>query len=466
MTYDRIDHDIVHITNDNRSLLGVNTRVPNKTALAKRLSACARAGAYWVGDARLERWNDIMLREFEGELYLVGPWCRCRSVRSVLQWSASSPSSPAPAILSSLLAASATFEDHDDLRLAHTGATVIREDGAVLVFGAELAAAIAECCAPEAATEVLYPYRHWSAERHAAQNHLLAAIVYHVLTGRPPFTPNQDRDSTTRAAPVHATAPRIVPAVAEALDRALARPEEGLAALRAAVADGVFDHPDGATLDARVAAARRISERAARTGNLQRFLRRRRTALVLGLAALAIVGSGVAGVIRARNAVPPTAGLDARQTARWFFQAWQSLDVGAVGEVLARRVARDVVRQMSNVFVLDRVQVAQAGRSNILPAEQWEERGRPTDALPYGPVAVRLERTQSTPPLVAFTVTFDLWLPGPGEDERGAIARRFPSRATMALAPNEHGFEVVQFDYRSLEAAETMRLELPALTPK
>jgi hypothetical protein len=220
------------------------------------------------------------------------------------------------------------------------------------------------------------------------------AIAYHALAGHT-VCPADDPDRVAechgdprRHVPLHAHRPELNPRICGLVEEGglLPPPAEPLNTSNASRTllrdEPLFDTQDPAILEARAAAATESRERAETTTRRRTFLRHHGKTIAITALIIAAVLTVPVSILRGALRPPATEGMDARTVAETYYRAWNDLDHVLLEDTLARGVGRDTLREVTNVFVIDRVQTAQSWRSMLIEADEWLEAGRPGGRMP------------------------------------------------------------------------------------
>jgi hypothetical protein len=115
-----------------------------------------------------------------------------------------------------------------------------------------------------------------------------------------------------------------------------------------------------------------------------------------------------------------------------YLQGFNSLDHALMEDCTVEGAGKQAIREVINIYVLSRVTMGYEGRSNILRADEWDQRGRPPLTPPetvFGITDLELRRIRGEPEPV-FEATYTRWAPVPAEE--GATRAEAPGGEAAA----------------------------------
>ncbi len=104
--------------------------------------------------------------------------------------------------------------------------------------------------------------------------------------------------------------------------------------------------------------------------------RRRGTVIAASIVIALVAGAIPFQIVRNRLAPPVTAGLSPERLATLFYESWAMLDHETMDDALAKGVAAGILREVTNLYVVDRVQFAHSMEDRVIPAAEWIARGQ------------------------------------------------------------------------------------------
>lgn len=464
-------------------LLGIATGVSAGGFPAQKISALARNGGILVRNGRSVSWQVQQLLEHNGELFLCGPYLTGETVAEFLTRDAGE--AERTAMSAALFDALGHVVEHESHILCNIGTSLWTTDGEILLLEIGLAREVNRYLPLERRQEVLFPYLPGRLTTVAEQStYQAAAILWRELTGELLCTgeTETERDEChhriRRAPAVHRLAPRTPAPVANTLETMLVAPgESGAAELqdmgRIIAQHGLTEPIDEAEMQARRSAAAERFDRGQRSTSRQTFVRTRgRTVLLIALAVV-VVASIPFQIIRGRLQAPATAGMAPPELAETFYEAWRALDHITMDEILARGVGQNIVREVTNVYVIDRVQMAQTMEQRMAPADEWLAAGMPADKTPYGPIDVDLSVLRQRESETVVIATYNLWRPAPRDtdgpnDTAGpepALYSRVHRRDELTFTPAKWGWEIAKMETTVVSPPELLTLVDGALEP-
>jgi hypothetical protein len=248
--------------------------------------------------------------------------------------------------------------------------------------------------------------------------------------------------------PIHLHRPRLNPELAKMVDAALARGEDRSAQAIARLSEQLRTVPveDGApeaAVQERKQVAEEKIEKQRSSSQRRTFLRNHGTKLAIAAAIAVVVLWIPARMISDRLRPPVTVGMEPRTVAQLYYHAWNDLDHVLMEELLYRRAGADRVREVTNVYVVDRVQTARSWESRLMPADDWLAAGKPEEQLPYGVADVELRLVSQGADTAVVAASFSRWRPHAVEDQDGVsqpVAIRADVRDTLYLRTDRGGW--------------------------
>jgi hypothetical protein len=141
------------------------------------------------------------------------------------------------------------------------------------------------------------------------------------------------------------------------------------------------------------------------------------------IAAAVVAAVGIFSGTILKNILKPrsTRGYTPAQVVETFYRSINSLDHERMQDCVTGRAGKELISQVINVFVISRVSQGYEGRSHLVPADEWERKGRPQLTPPdavFGitDLAIAEEQSGREP---RFLVSYTRWQPQP-EDEKAA----------------------------------------------
>lgn len=447
----------VSITENEEHLLAIRTGIGPRGYVAQQVTAAARHGALLVKDDRVDPWPIRRVALIDGEYYLVGPYTEGKTLAELLQ----ERTMTEPDWLPALVRAVRYSLNHDDIRPTSLATSLVTTEGAVLMLDARPAREISRSMAGELRKTLVAPYNDDRLTGSAAVVYQLAAIAYHALTGSPP--PIQDEDRAQVIPPVHTRAPAVLPEVSSLIDGVLSLETIGDAATLDEILRRVRDNGnrwfENITPDEQ-AARRESAERALDQAHKERgrrtFWRRHRARIALIAVISIIVGAVPFTMIRNSLQPPSTAGFAPEEVASGFYRAWTELDHIFMDDAVARGVARDIIREVTNIYVMDRVQTAHELHSRFVSPRAWLDAGSPPDRMAYGVSESTIRVVHREPERVTIEAEYYLWRPDQPDqlDQQGQPddaeipatgALKTHRRDRMVLAPTRHSWEIIDY---------------------
>ncbi len=457
MNITRQTDDRIVVTSEDRTLLGIRTGIAARGFGAQRMSAVARRGGTLIGGDRFESWPVERLVESDGEFYLCGPRHEGKTIAELLDDAAADVTDWLPLLLDALRRALV----HDDLALCNISTSLVTDDGRVLFLDAELASTIHTNLPLDERRRVYAPYRYDTLRGVDAHIYHALAIAYHALAGVAVCPPDEG-DAGDTSTECHSSAlvktpmrfhnPALRAELCVAIEGGLSRSEKRSPELLDEIAALLRAGPAEESIDSREATDRRNAAREMVEANSVRVRRRtfwrKRGMTVLAVSvALLVVGIVPYRIIAGRLEAPATVGMGPREVARTFYDAWNDLDHILMEDTLADGVGRGVIREVTNVYVIDRVQTAHTWESLLLPADEWLDAGRPVGRMPYGVAELDLRLVTEGADTATVHAQYDVWRPESVDTPDGTgstVAVRTPISERLLLARGRHSWEIIE----------------------
>jgi len=446
-----------------RTLTGIRTGISSRGFGAQQLSGVAMHGGMIVQADRFTPWPVERLVEHQGELYLCGPLIEnARSVVDVIH--GVDTGTEDRYVLLETLFESARHAIAHELSLCNVITSAIGSDGAVLYIKRELSDRINANLPLELRRIAHFPYRHDHLHDVDAESYQFAAIAFRVLTGTAICRESDVRKADlchsagTAKEPVHLHTPNVSTEAAAAIDAVLAgtgtRDPEGFETLARSLLVGssrlIDENLPSDERQARREAAEQTLAQWTRSSRRRDFRRRYGSRVILIAAAVLLLGSIPFGILRRALRPPPTAGMAPAEVVAVFFDAWNDLDHILMEETVSRGVARDLIREVTNVYVIERVQTAYGDQGRLLSVEEWNAAGRPENSMPYGIDELTITPIRQTEEEARVIAEYRIWRPEASEGT--TILYRTRVRDEITLHAGRQSWEITAIEREIIES--------------
>ncbi len=446
-------------------LLALDTGIPSGGLPAQRIGALASKGGVLVSSRGTVPWRISRIVSHGGRIFLCGPWLDGITVDEALERSGESPDSALIATVAQGLAVAVAPGGHV---LCNTGTSLVTPDGSFLLLESSLAEEINRHLTLNERRNTVFPYRFTRLEGTATSVYQCGSLLGHIVTGSRLCSGDTQEDADRchdrlRAAPgIHRLQPFLSSEMVELLESLITTPDAPASnsaetireIARIAKSGPLLDEIDSAEAERRREVAAAAAGKSDRSWTRRQFMHHRGRTIAIAVLAALLIGSIPYQMIKSRLTPPSTAGMDPKSVVTVFYDAWQVLDHITMDETLARGVAGDLVREVTNVYVMDRVKMAYTMEGDIMPATEWIAAGRPDGKLPYGPVVAVSRILRQGEEEVLVQVDYELWRPVP-TDEEGLIVTSSTVQDRLTLTPSRWGWEISAISTTILETTQS-----------
>jgi hypothetical protein len=439
-------------------LLALDTGIPSGGFAAQRISALARNGGILVSPGGVLPWGISRIVTSDGRIFLCGPWLEGITLDEALEHQGYAPD---PSHVRAVARGLATAIAPGGHVLCNTGTSLLTRDGGLLLLEASLAGEINRYLPLERQQTAVFPYTFSRLEGTAAWAYQCGTLIGHLVTGRPLCTGETREEADRchdrlRSEPgLHRLQPSLHSRATELVESLIRSPRdpEAITAIRSigdiAETGNLLEEIDPAEVQRRRDAAVSAVEKSARSWGRRQFVHHRGRTIAVALLAAVLIGTIPFQMIKSRLTPPSTAGLEPKSLASAFYDAWEDMDHITMDEALARGTADDLVKEVTNVYVMDRVQLAHTMEGSIMSAREWLAAGRPDGKLPYGPIVSTISILRQGEEEVVVQVEYELWRPAPAADvfpdatdTEGLVATRSTVRDRLTMTPSRWGWEI------------------------
>ncbi len=452
--------------------LGIPTGIAaaggSELALA-RLASLRNDPGRLVGPDGVQTWSLSGSLELEGRIVFVGPWEEGLSLLQVLEGAPAAAGGPPSTAGGLSSAAGGPSADRLESALPHLerlleALLLLERMGAlppdlqadaifflpgdrVLFLPPLLMRRVLDFRPAEYRNRLIHAFHPAGLRGKPRLSFALGAFLYRLAAGVDPFPGGseeeiQDRMRRERLTPLPLAAPDIRPPVGAAVLRALGRQArtgrpvpsfpgplpslpEWLEWVRAWRREGIRREVGPAERERLRREAEEVRRRAGRAFGRGLFWRLRGPRIALIAAAVLVVGGLLGGWLRGVLAPGPTRGLSPAQVVQTYYRSQNELDVETMSRCVTRGAGRQDIDVVTRLLVISRVSQAYEGASTLLPAPEWDRRGRPRPAPPqavFGILDLRLRPApaesgdSAAPSKPAFLADYEKWIPAPQED--------------------------------------------------
>ncbi|TVR69140.1 MAG: hypothetical protein EA427_08915 [Spirochaetaceae bacterium] len=460
---ERISENRIAAQDEEVKLLGIRTGMEPRGYVARQVTALARRGAVLFEEGHPSPWPIHRVTPFEGEFYLLGPWLEGETLEELLP-SGGTGTGSVPVWLTAFLRATLQSLDDPDLHPGNIRTCLITRNNGVLLYNLDLARELNRSIPAKERARVHGPYADERLEGGAGRAFQAAAVLYHALCGTAPEARNEE--GTSVVTPVHQRNPLVHQPIAEALDLILGGDSREEARLLSGIRKTLetnrgrwLDDVSPEAVEERREAARNRKSVQKQTRKRRSFWRRNRARLLAGALALIVVGSIPVTILRNHLKPPLTEGLGPMELIEGYYRAWTELDHLFMEDAVARGVSRDTIREVTNIYVIDRVQAAHAMHGRLIPPEDWMEAGRPGERVPYGVSDLEVTILLREENVVRAQARYYLWRPASDEEGLNAVLR-VAAEDHLELHPTRYGWEIGEIRTRE-SGAERIPLTGP-----
>ena len=403
---------------------------------------------YRVKGQRIEEYRLEGFFNHEGELFLYGPAEAGRMLETVM---ADRPEE-ALRYLSRLAAALALLEERGiELERLQTDSVLFLDSGGVLFLPPGVMKRVCELHPISYKLRVFELVNHpdWAraargstvVRRPSPSAHLsfsLGALAYRMIVGHYPFEADSEEEVHNQVRHRQLASPALVvpslrPEVGRFLLRALGKETPSVPTLQEWVQtlstwqrEGLYRSLTDTERAELVEQARAQSERAARAYGRRVFWQRRGLTVLIVTAIVVVAGILAGSYLRNLLQPPATRGFSPRQVVEAYLLSMNTLDHAMMEDCTVEGAGKDTIREVINIYVLSRVTQGYEGRSNVIPADEWDRMGRPPLEPPqtvFGVTDLVLRRVRGEPEPV-FEASYTFWTPRPPEEETSEAAAR------------------------------------------
>ncbi len=413
---------LITVHRNGNDFLGVDTGIPSNSPSLRKLAGRKRQHGWLIRGDSAEIWQPLGFIEHAGAIHVYGPLTTGRFVEEILH----DESTDRLAMLERLARALAVLKaEAIEMVPFHSRSLIVLDDGGVLVLPPDIMTAIREHQDYVSRINRMERYNHPDRSPDENVGFSLAAATYFVLTGVFPYDGDDEEELHARVRagavlPARFRDPMIREEISSALQAELTAKEPAVEA--GDWAERLHDwNARGARRELTDAERAQIEQETKQAiERLERGFQRKESMRkngrkVLIIAAIVIIVGTIPGTI-IRNALQPraTAGLPPEEVVSVFYTSINSLDHMTMEDAVVDNAGRDLVREVTNLFVIDRQRMSVEMESGFVDAQQWRDSGMPSlgpSKSPYGVANLVLVDLPSPEGERRFEARYERWLP-------------------------------------------------------
>jgi len=303
----------------------------------------------------------------------------------------------------------------------------------------------------------------------------LAVLLYILLCGRPPFMSGAGEDTgplhaqmrSFRPPPPELAVPGVKPDVSRFIMRGLMQgpePQPDLAeysrCLERWSREGLF--ADMSETEKELIRRRGEQTAAKRETAYRRRLFWQKNGRRIAVIVLAVLVGGGVAVSWLKNFLEPpaTRGLEPAEVVSAFYSSTNTLDHSLMDDCTAGRSGRDMIREVTQLYVITRVSGAYEGETRYQSAESWDQAGRPPlppDAVLFGVIGLKITPLQ--PPAgdttKIYLVRYEQWRSAPVEEEAAtAVIRGLKVEERVTVVKKRQDWYITRIERLAAEALD------------
>ncbi len=373
----------------------------------------------WLFEGFLER---------DGVLYLYGPHSSCRSLSSVLEPGLAEALPSISLLIGSLLVLSRNGLGWFPLE---TDGVYFIEGGGVLFLPPEVLRELRGLRPFEANRDTFEVISHPDLKDEQLASFSISALLYRASTGRFPYggsTAEEIHEEVRKREilPPDRIVPELSPDFSKSIMSCLSGQHSQIIRLDRwkELADSWIAKPPLRELSQeekeQIAREAATQGRAANRRYRRRVFWQRNRMTVAIVAGICLIAGAVLGTILKGVLAPrPTHGFSPQKVVETFYNSMNTLDQTVISACVIGKAGRTETTEVTNLYVISRMNLGYTGKSSIISASDWDAKGRPKPApgiSVYGVTNLTVTWEQG-PPNPVFLARYEKWRPATPPDD-------------------------------------------------